>query len=100
MKPVFLIQPVPPGTPTSPIIVQVPDTHVTEIGVLDILMGSLGITGLLLIGSALLGFGVAAAIFWLRRRNAPDEIDGVSLASAQLGLTTPPARETSPRQAP
>jgi hypothetical protein len=97
---VFLSQPVPPNTPLTPIIVQVPDTPVAEIGVIDILLGSLGITGLLLVGSALLGFGVAAVIFWLRRRSSADDGDGASLASAQLGLTLPAPPGTSPRQAP
>ena len=100
MREVVFSQPVPPNTPLSPIVVQVPDTPVTEIGVIDILLGSLGITGLLLIASALLGCAVAAAIFWIRRRAAVDEGQGTSLGTAQLGLTLPATRETSPRQAP
>ena len=79
---------IPPNTPLTPIIVQevAPPTH--EIGVVDILLGSLGITGLLLVGSALLGLAVAAAIFWLRRRFG-NEPEAASLASAQLNLTPP-----------
>jgi len=100
MNAVFASQPVPPDTPLTPIIVQVPDTPVAEIGVIDILLGSLGITGLLLVMSALLGFVVAAVIFWLRRRSSAEDADGASLASAQLGLTLPPAPGTSPRQGP
>ncbi|RPJ70560.1 MAG: hypothetical protein EHM24_00785 [Acidobacteria bacterium] len=96
----FLSQPVPPNTPLTPIVVQVPDAPVAEIGVIDILLGSFGITGLLLVGSALLGFVAAAVIFWLRRRLESQDPDGASLASAQLGLTIPPAPGTSPRQAP
>jgi hypothetical protein len=99
MSAVFFSQPVPPNTPLTPIVVQVPDTPVTEIGVIDILLGSLGITGLLLVGSAVLGCGVAAVLFWVRRRFTPED-EGSSLASAQLGLTLPPAPGTSPRQAP
>jgi len=100
MQAVFSSQPVPPDTPFTPIIVQVSDTPVTEIGVIDILLGSLGITGLLLVASALLGFVAAAVIFWLRRRSSALGGDGASLASAQLGLTLPPAPGTSPRQGP
>jgi hypothetical protein len=100
MRAVFSSQPVPPNTPLTPIIVQVSDAPVTEIGVIDILLGSLGITGLLLVASALLGFVAAAVIFWLRRRSSALGGDGGSLASAQLGLTLPPAPGTSPRQEP
>ena len=96
MTAVLFSQPVPPNTPLTPIIVQVPDSPVAEIGVIDILMGSLGITGLLLLGSALLGVAVAAIIFWLRRRRDVDEVEGASLGSAQLGLTLPPPHETPP----
>ena len=83
---VFYQQPVPPNTPLTPIIVQEVDPPTQEIGVVDILVGSLGITGLLLLGSAVLGLGVAALIFWLRRRFAK-EPESASLASAQLNLT-------------
>jgi hypothetical protein len=79
-------QPVPPDTPITPIIVQVADAPAQEIGVIDILMGSLGITGLLLVASAILGIAVAAIIFWARRRFSP-EPESASLASAQLNLT-------------
>lgn len=92
----FFTQPVPPNTPITPIIVQVADAPVEEIGVLDILLGSLGITGLLLIGSALLGLGVAAVIVWLRRRrgDAMGSEEGASLGTAQLKLTLPPSRDS------
>ncbi|HSK10576.1 MAG TPA: hypothetical protein VK911_13435 [Vicinamibacterales bacterium] len=62
-----------------------------EIGVVDILVGSLGITGLLLLGSLLLGFGLAAVLFWARQRFTP-ELEAPSLASAQLNLSPPPRR--------
>lgn len=81
---------VPPNTPLTPIIVQQVEAPTSEIGVVDILLGSLGITGLLLVGSALLGLAVAAAIVWTRRRFTR-EPESASLASAQLNLT-PPAR--------
>jgi len=77
---------VPPNTPLTPIIVQQVDAPTEEIGVVDILVGSLGITGLLLLASALLGLVAAAVIFWLRRRYG-EEPDAASLASAQLNLT-------------
>ncbi len=80
--------PVPPNTPLMPIIVQEVDAPTQEIGVVDILLGSLGITGLLLIASALLGVAAAALIYWLRRR-LTREPEAASLASAQLNLTPP-----------
>ena len=85
---VVFFQPIPPNTPLTPIIVQVVDAPAKEIGVIDILMGSLGITGILLLGSALFGVLVAGVIFWIRRRLAT-ATDGTSLASAQLNLTPP-----------
>lgn len=39
-----------------------------DIGVIDIIFGSLGITGLMLIGSAVLGIGVGVLFIWIRRR--------------------------------
>ncbi|MBP1633428.1 MAG: hypothetical protein H6Q10_2 [Acidobacteria bacterium] len=95
----FLQQPVPPNTPITPIIVQVTETPVKEIGVFDILLGSLGITGLLLVASALLGVAVAAVLFWVRRRFTP-EPEAASLASAQLNLTPQPPRQPEPASAP
>jgi hypothetical protein len=71
-------------------VVQVTEAPAKEIGVVDILLGSLGITGLLLVGSAILGFLVAAVIFGLRRRAAERNAEA-SLASAQLHLTGPGA---------
>ncbi len=82
---------VPPNTPLTPIIVQEVNAPTEEIGVVDILLGSLGITGLLLIGSALLGVAVAAVIYWLRRRFGK-EPEAASLASAHLNLTPPTKR--------
>jgi len=79
-------QPVPPDTPLIPILVQEVAPPTEEIGVLDILVGSLGITGLLLVASAVLGLAVAVGIVWLRRRFAK-EPESASLASAQLNLT-------------
>ena len=83
---VSFLQPVPPGTPLSPIVVEVAGSPIKEIGVIDSLLGAFGITGLLLIGSALMGILVAAVIFKLRARTEA-EIAGQSLASAQLHLT-------------
>jgi ABC-type phosphate transport system permease subunit len=59
--------------PLSPIIVQVEGEPPKDIGVIDIIFGSLGITGLMLVGSALLGLLVGLLIIWFHKRQAANE---------------------------
>jgi hypothetical protein len=59
--------------PLTPIVVKVVAEPPKDIGVIDIIFGSLGITGLMLVGSALLGIVVGVGFIWLRQRLARDE---------------------------
>jgi hypothetical protein len=82
---VFLVQ---PAQPVMPIIVKVVAEPAKEINVADILMGSVGITGLFLLGAAVLGFALGGMLIFFRRWRAahsPDD-DG----SGPFQLTQPP----------
>ena len=59
--------------PVTPIVVKVVGEPPKDIGVIDIIFGSLGITGLMLVGSALLGLLLGGLIIVVRRRLARDE---------------------------
>jgi hypothetical protein len=67
-----------PAQPITPIIVRVIEQPSKEISVADILMGSVGITGLFLAGAALFGFLLGGAFILFRRwqeRRQPDTPD-------------------------
>jgi hypothetical protein len=73
---VFALQ---PAQPFVPIIVKVVEAPTKEISVADILMGSVGITGLFLLGAALFGFALGGALILFKRWQAArgsDEEDG------------------------
>lgn len=59
--------------PVTPIVVKVVGEPPKDIGVIDIIFGSLGITGLMLIGSAVLGVALGVLFIWIRKRWTPDE---------------------------
>lgn len=59
--------------PLTPIVVKVVGEPPKDIGVIDIIFGSLGITGLILVGSAVLGFGLGVLFIWIRKRLSADE---------------------------
>lgn len=59
--------------PLTPIIVKVAGEPPKDIGVIDIIFGSLGITGLILVGSALLGLLLGIVIILVKKRLSRDE---------------------------
>jgi len=63
--------------PVTTTIVKVVPPPAQEVGVLDVLVGALGLTGVIVIGSMLLGglLGVAIIAFkrWQDRRHADDD---------------------------
>ena len=77
-----------PAQPFVPIIVKVVEAPTKEISVADILMGSVGITGLFLLGAALFGFALGGGLIlfkrWQAARRADEEDGGV------FHLTQPP----------
>jgi ABC-type phosphate transport system permease subunit len=58
------------GVPGKPIIVSIPpDKPKSELsGLADVLLGSLGLTGVIVIAAVLLGAVMAAVMFWVRSR--------------------------------
>jgi len=58
--------------PASPIIVKIiqPEPKSDLQGLSDVLLGSLGLTGLITIAALLLGAALAGVMFWIRSRSA------------------------------
>lgn len=77
-----------PNQPFTPIIVKVVEAPSKEISVADILMGSVGITGIFLIGAALLGFVLGGAFILFRRWRS--NRDGDTTMRDAFRLTQPP----------
>jgi ABC-type Fe3+ transport system permease subunit len=76
-----------PQPPLTPVIVKVVPAPTKEIEVIDLLLGSFGIVGLVLFGSALLGLALGWLFIRYRKRQdamAPDE---PPLNPYQLNLT-------------
>lgn len=85
--------------PTTPIIVKVVGEPPKDIGVIDIIFGSLGITGLILVGSALLGLLLGVVFIYIRKRFGADE--PTHSPSSAYGFTpsslTEPQNQTKPQ---
>jgi hypothetical protein len=58
--------------PSSPIIVKIiqPEAKSDLEGLSDVLLGSLGLTGLITLAALLLGVALAGVMFWIRSRSA------------------------------
>ncbi len=81
-----------PVQPMTPIIVKVMEAPTQEISVADILMGSVGITGLFLICAALLGFLLGGGFIAFRRWR--DRHDDRQPGAEAFQLTQPPSART------
>jgi len=66
--------------PLTPVIVKVIPAPAKEIQVIDILLGSFGVVGLMLFGSALLGLVLGGLFVWYR--------DGPPVNPYQLNLSS------------
>lgn len=65
----FTLQPSQPST--DPIIVKIiepPGSELTDLA--DVLLGSIGLTGAIVLLAVLLGFVMAGVMFWVRSRSA------------------------------
>jgi len=63
----FLLQ----GKRGGPIIVDITEPPKSELSTLSqVLLGSLGLTGVLALMAILLGIGIGGLVFWVRRRSA------------------------------
>ena len=60
------------STPSSPIIVKIiqPQPKSDLEGLSDVLLGSLGLTGVITLAALLLGAALAGVMFWVRSRSS------------------------------
>ena len=77
-----------PAQPMMPVIVKVVEAPTREINVADILLGSIGITGLFLLGAVVFGFVLGSALIWFKRWQAAREVGEQD--SGVFHLTRPP----------
>jgi hypothetical protein len=61
-----------------------------EVGVVDILVGGLGLTAVLLLGAALLGLVVGALFIGFKRWRPSNNLNGQTAASSGLQLNSLP----------
>ena len=54
--------------PSGPLIVKIVETPHDPTGLADVLIGSLGLTGAIVLAAVLLGAVFATVLFWLRSR--------------------------------
>jgi hypothetical protein len=61
-----------PPPPSSPIIVKIiPPEQKSELsGLADVLLGSLGLTGVIVLAAVILGALMAGVMFWVRSRSS------------------------------
>ena len=78
-----------PAQPMMPVIVKVVEAPTREINVADILLGSIGITGLFLLGAVVFGFVLGSALIWFKRWQDAREVDQAD--SEVFHLTQPPS---------
>jgi hypothetical protein len=56
--------------PSKPIIVKIIQPEKSELaGLADVLLGSLGLTGLIVVSAVVLGFVFGSVLFWVRSRS-------------------------------
>jgi hypothetical protein len=59
-----------PAPPTKPMVVKIIDSPNSELkGLSDVLLGSLGLTGVMLLGALLAALIFGSVLFWIRSRN-------------------------------
>ena len=58
------------GEPASPIIVKIVETPSDPTGLADVLIGSIGLTGAIVLLALLVGLMFGAVLFWVRSRSA------------------------------
>jgi hypothetical protein len=84
--------------PVQPIIIRVVGEPAQELGLGQIIAQALGLTGIIMILSLLLGLAVAGAIIWFRLRSARARRDGEAGDQIRLRLE-PPRRAASSQPA-
>ncbi len=72
--------------PSGPIIVRVFEEPAKETTVVDVLLGSIGLTGVLLLAAALAGLVFGALLVWLKKKRGADALE-ISAQTLELGST-------------
>jgi uncharacterized Tic20 family protein len=72
--------------PSTPIIVRVVEEPAKETTVVDVLLGSIGLTGLLLLIAALAGLALGALLVWIKKRRGADALE-IEAQTLDLGST-------------
>ena len=75
--------------PITPIIIKVVPTPTPEVGVVDILVGSLGLTGLIAVASIVVGLLVGGLLIAYSRRRLDRQPDGGTSRATRLDLSSP-----------
>lgn len=75
--------------PSTPIIVRVVEEPARETTVVDVLLGSIGLTGLLLLIAALAGLALGALLVWLKKRRGADALE---IEAQTLELSSTPGK--------
>ena len=75
--------------PVQPVIVRVIDPPTQELGIGQIILQALGLTGIILVASLLLGIAAGALIIWLRVRQARTRLAGEAGDQIRLRLEPP-----------
>ena len=78
--------------PPPPIIVKVVEPPIRGLGLGDVILNAVGLTGALLIGALLFGFVLAAVVIAYRKLQAQRITDEDAAQTQQPGLTPPAHR--------
>jgi len=76
--------------PSSPIIITLADEPEQGLGLGDVLIGALGVTGVMLLGALLLGLLLAGAFIGYRKLQDRRMTDEAASQTQSLGLTPRP----------
>ena len=75
--------------PITPTIIKVVPTPTPEVGVVDIVVGSLGLTGLIAVASIVVGLLVGGLLIAYSRRRLDRRPDGETSSATRLDLSSP-----------
>jgi hypothetical protein len=75
--------------PPSPIMVKVVDAPVRGLGLGDVILSAVGLTGVMAIGAVVFGLLLAAAVIAYRKRQSRRVTDEEAAQTQPLGLTPP-----------
>jgi hypothetical protein len=76
--------------PLTPVIIKAVGAPTEEVSVVNILVGGLGLTGLFVLGAALLGFVIGALLIGYKRLRPSNSLNGQTGASRGLNLDSFP----------